>query len=347
MNNDKYVGMDIHLATVSCAVLDSDGKLLMSTVLQTKAEFIQSFLQSLNGTIHLTFEETTLAHWMFEITQPLVFRVIVCNPRLLGKKEQKNDARDAKDLANLLRLNALKGVYHYQRQTVSEIKQLVVIYNQLTTDRTRIINRLKSVFREQALTVKVESEKIAESLSQLPSEAHRERAKLLMTELESVSGLREMARQQLVKEAEKHQNYWLLQSLPGISSIRAAQLLAWVITPHRFRPKRQFWKYCGLTVITKSSADYQVKSGAIVKRERKAETFGLTKEYHRGLKNLFKSAALDGLRNAKIHRMYQQLIDRGLKESVARVQLARKIAASCLAIWKRGEKFDLERLISQ
>ena len=339
--------MDIHLATTSCAVLDEDGKLLMSTVLQTKAEFIRSFLQSLNGTIHLTFEETTLAHWMFEITQPLVFRVIVCNARKLGRKEQKNDARDAKDLADLLRLNGLKGVYHYHRQTISSVKQLVVIYNQLTTDRTRIINRIKSVFREQALTVKVESEEMAQSLGQLPSEAHRERVKLLVAELESVSRLRELARQQMVTEAEKHRSYRLLQSLPGISSIRAAQLLAWVITPHRFRTKRQFWKYCGLSVITKSSADYQVKSGAIVRRERKAETFGLTKEYHRGLKNLFKAAALDGLRNKQIHRIYQQLIERGLRESVARVQLARKIAASCLAIWKRGEKFDLERMISE
>lgn len=77
MYSNKYVGMDIHLATTTCVVLDSDGKVLMSTVLQTKVEFIRNFLQSLSGPIEIVFEEGALAQWMFEITKPLVERVVV------------------------------------------------------------------------------------------------------------------------------------------------------------------------------------------------------------------------------------------------------------------------------
>jgi hypothetical protein len=54
--------MDVPLATIRCAVLDSDGNQVMSLVLQTKAELIISFLQRLKrlkGKVHLAFEEST------------------------------------------------------------------------------------------------------------------------------------------------------------------------------------------------------------------------------------------------------------------------------------------------
>lgn len=119
-----------------------------------------------------------------------------------------------------------------------------------------------------------------------------------------------------------------------------------MITPHRFRTKRQFWSYRGSSVITRSSADYRIVGGKIVRKPSGGDTYGLTNEYHRGLKNLFKSAALDSIKNAKMKESYQKLVDRGLKETIARVQIARKIAASCLAIWKSGEKFEIERFSS-
>lgn len=347
MTSKQYVGMDVHLATTSCVVMDSDGKVLMSTVVQTKAELIRNFLQSLNGNVELVFEEGTLAQWMFEITRPFVDRVVVCNKRKHSNKgKKKSDKIDTEDLANLLRLNAVEGVYHHQRRSVSEVKQLVCIYSQLTEDRIRIINRFKSVFREQALQITIKREELFDNLKLLPTESHRVRAKLLFMELETVSKLRDEARVKMIEQARQHKEYKLLQTTPGVSEIRASQLLAWVVTPHRFRTKRQFWSYCGLSVITRSSSDYRIEKGSLIRSKKNEATYGLTKEYHRGLKNLFKSAALDGLRNKRIKQVYEKLVKRGLKESVARVQIARKIAAGCLAIWKSGEEFEVERLVS-
>lgn len=346
MNDTKYVGMDVHLATTSCVVLDADGKLLMSTVVQTKVEFIKSFLQSLNGSVYLTFEEGALANWMFEISKPLVERVIVCNPRSSSDKGVKNDKLDARKLANLLRLGAIKGVYHHQRRSITELKQLVCLYHQLTTDRIRIINRFKSVFKERALRITIKNEDLADNLKLLPSKAHQIRADILFKELEAVSSLRDQARKKMIKKARHHKEYKLLQTLPGISEIRAAQLLAWVVTPHRFRTKRQFWSYCGLSVITRSSSDYQIDHGSPVKSRKNEVTRGLKKQYHHGLKNLFKAAALDGTKNKQIKKVYEKLVQTGLRESIARVQLARKLAASCLAVWKSGREFDIQRLVS-
>jgi hypothetical protein len=40
MNDDKYIGLDVHQATITAAVLDAAGKLVMEAILETKAETI-------------------------------------------------------------------------------------------------------------------------------------------------------------------------------------------------------------------------------------------------------------------------------------------------------------------
>jgi hypothetical protein len=45
MSQEKYIGMDVHQATISVAVLDSRGKLIMESILETKAATILEFLQ--------------------------------------------------------------------------------------------------------------------------------------------------------------------------------------------------------------------------------------------------------------------------------------------------------------
>lgn len=37
MNQEKYIGMDVHQATISAAVMNAEGKLLMECLLETKA----------------------------------------------------------------------------------------------------------------------------------------------------------------------------------------------------------------------------------------------------------------------------------------------------------------------
>ena len=52
MNDTKY--MDVHQATISVAVLDSSGKLVMEAILQTKAETILQFIHGLRGSVRVT-----------------------------------------------------------------------------------------------------------------------------------------------------------------------------------------------------------------------------------------------------------------------------------------------------
>ena len=49
MNNTKYIGMDVHRESISIAVLNSAGKIVMECVIETKASIILQFIDGLRG----------------------------------------------------------------------------------------------------------------------------------------------------------------------------------------------------------------------------------------------------------------------------------------------------------
>ena len=114
MSQEKYIGMDVHQATISVAVMDAGGKLIMECLLETKAATIVEFIRGLHGTLSLTFEEGTSAAWLHDLLKPHVSRLVVCDPRknALLKDGNKSDRIDARKLAELLRGNQLHPVYH-------------------------------------------------------------------------------------------------------------------------------------------------------------------------------------------------------------------------------------------
>ena len=76
-------------------------------------------------------------------------------------------------------------------------------------------------------------------------------------------------------------------------------------------------------------------------------TRGLTASHNRTLKYVFKSAALTASRCEPFKSWHVELLERGLRPELARVTVARRIAAITLAVWKRGEAFDAGKLIGQ
>ena len=99
MNYSKCIGMDVHKDTISIAVMDSRGKLVMESILETKAATILQFIQGLRGSLFVTFEEGTWAAWLYDLLKPHVTAVVACNPRsnALLKDGNKSNRIDAKN----------------------------------------------------------------------------------------------------------------------------------------------------------------------------------------------------------------------------------------------------------
>src|SRR5262249_23965764 len=140
MKSDKYIGCDLHQATTVVAVLDGEGKVVLETIIATEAAAVIRFLKSLSGPLHITFEETTQARWMYDVVRGYVSEATVCDPRrnkLLGEGS-KADKPDARKLAELLRAGLLRPVYHGHEAT-RQLKELVRGYETLSGDTQRMM----------------------------------------------------------------------------------------------------------------------------------------------------------------------------------------------------------------
>src|ERR1700735_4610414 len=148
MNDAKYIGMDVHQATICAAVRDSSGNLVMEATLETKAETILEFVHGLRGSLRVSFEEGTCAAWLHDLLKPHVSEVLVCDSRknALLRVGNKNDREDARKLAELLFLNKLHAVYHGEAG-IRPLKELARSYLTITRDLTRVMNRLKAIYR--------------------------------------------------------------------------------------------------------------------------------------------------------------------------------------------------------
>jgi transposase len=349
MNSVRYIGLDVHRDTISASVLDHNGKRLQESVMATRAAAILDFVSGVRGSLHVTFEEGTHSAWLYDLLVNRVARVLVCNPRknALLKSGSKSDAIDARKLAELLRGELLSAVYHGETSAI-DVQQIVRSYTNLTEDTTRVMARLKAVFRGQAVACsgsKLYGKDRGYYLAQLSEGGLRRRAESLYAELDALQPLRRQAKLDLITECRKHAATKLLCSVPYLGPIRAGVLIGRVQTPHRFRGKRQFWAYCGLALETRSSADYGIVNGQLERRKKPVLIRGLNWNHNHDLKDLFKGAATAASAGEGVFRdFYLGLLNKGVCPEMARLTLARKIAAITLKIWKKGDAFDARYL---
>src|SRR5437879_9821446 len=297
MSSEKYIGLDVHQATISVAVLDSRGKLVMESIVETKAATILDFFAGLRGTLSVTFEEGTWAAWLYDLLKPHVDKLVVCDPRrnALLKDGNKSDRIDARKLAELLYLNKLKPVYHGEHG-MRTLKELVRSYLTITKDLARVMTRVKAIYRSWGIPCTGKQvyapRHRAEWLGKISELGVRRRAEFYYQQLDALRALRKQVRRDLLAECKKHQAWKQLCQIPSMGPIRAAVLLGILQTPHRFRTKRQLWTYSGLGIETRSSADHQSVDGQLERAKKQISIRGLNQNCNHDLKNLFKGAAI-------------------------------------------------------
>ncbi len=344
MDSTKYIGMDVHKETISIAVLNSSGKLVMETIIETKASTVLEFVQGLRGSLHVTFEEGTWAAWLYDLLKPHVTEVLVCDPRknALLKTGNKSDRIDARKLAELLYLNKLKPVYHGEHG-VRTLKELSRSYLTISGDLARVMTRLKALYRSWAIACagkQVYAPRYrSQWLGKISEAGVRRRAEFYYQQLDALRALRQQVRRELLAESGKHKASKLLCQIPSIGPIRAALLIAILQTPDRFRTKRQLWAYGGLAIETHSSADHRYVEGQLRPSKRPVSLRGLNRNHNHELKNIFKGAAIIAATKAgPFQEFYAALVAKGIRPEMARLTLARKIAAIALIVWKKGEE---------
>lgn len=347
----QYLALDVHQATVVGTFRDQEGSVTLRATVPTEARAIIQLVRAGGPRVWVAFEEGTQSQWLHDLLEKHAEKVVVCNMRELRERGNKSDRIDADRLSELLRIGGLKAVYHGSR-SVLPLQELVRNYVALVRDATRVMQRIKALFRARAILTPGQSVYAVkgrrEYLQQLSDRAVRLRAEMLYTELDMLMKLRPRAKAAMILEARRHSGWRILRSIPLLGPVRVAEILAVVRTPHRFRTKRQLWPYAGLAVVTRSSADQDYRSGRLSKRRRPPLTRGLNRNHNPLLKEVFKGAAnAAASKPGPLKDLFDATVQRGVPPELAKLTLARKIAAIALRLWKKGELYNPAKLTTQ
>jgi transposase len=347
----KYAGLDVHQATTQASVRTETGQVIARTVLPTEGRTLTEFFRGMRGAVHFAFEEGTQAQWLHDLLAPVVQRVVVCDRHGEKRRGNKGDRVDADQLSARLWRGELRAVYHGSphRATLQELSRT---YRNLVEDTTRIMLRLKALFRARAIptpgTRVYQPKYRGHWLAHLADRGVRFRAETLYAELDVLLALRPKAKTTLLAEARRDPAWAVLRTIPYLGPVRVALLLATLQTPWRFRSKRHLWAYAGLAVITETSAEHELRHGRPVRRRRAPLTRGLNPSHNRVVKDVFKGAATAATaRPGPRQEFYRAMLARGMREELARVTLTRKLAALTLRLWKKGEPYDPTQLTQQ
>lgn len=345
---ERYIGLDVHAASTTIAVLGPSGKVLRTQIVETHGAALVEALRSILGKRHVCLEEGTQSAWLYEILSPHVEELIVA---ALGEQNRgpKSDAIDAVKLAEQLRTGSIEKRVYKDRGSYRELRELGRVHAMVVRDVVRVQNRLKSMYRSRGVAATGKAlygeKRRGEYLPQLPS-GTRAATETLYAAYDALMEVRNRAETELLEASGRHPITRVLQSCPGLGPIRVAQMIPIVMTPQRFRTKRQFWSYCGLGIVMRSSSDWVQSSDGKWQRAQVNRTRGLNYNHNNQLKVIFKGAAttvINQLPEEPLHADYQKMLVKGTKPNLAKLTLARKIAAITLALWKTEEAYNPEK----
>lgn len=337
----RYIALDVHAESTTCAVISSTSKRLKQEVVETSSSALISFLKMIPGRKHLVMEEGTQSAWLHETLSPFVDELVVAIVE--DSKGNKSDAKDAWVLAEQLRTGTIQRTVFKRPRELARLRAAVRAHRLITSDIVRVKNRLRALFRSRGVSVTAqiyESATRTKLLAVLPEDS-RYQVEILGKQLEALEPLREQTEGRIREEAKRVPSVAVVATLPGFGVIRAATLVAVTITANRFRTTRQFWNYAGLGIVTRSSSDWVRNPKGWVRAEVN-QTRGLNRNRHPWLKSVVKGAATTVITmiGHPLHADYERLLRDGTKPNLAKLTIARRLASAALACWRKQEEYD-------
>lgn len=337
----------MHAASVTFSVRNEAGKVVRRDIVETNGQALVGYLSQQPGNVHLCIEEGEWSQWLHEILSPHVAEFVV--HRAQWAPGAKSDRHDADGLSERMRTGKIGVPVYKDRKQFSALREASRRYTMLTRDQARVKSRIKSFYRSRGIACGGDAVyKVGvreERMKALPV-AQQSTLDLLGRELDALVGLQREAEKAMLVESRRHPIARVLETAPGFGPIRVAQLIPIVVTPWRFRTKRQFWSYCGFGIVTRSSSDWLQENGRWV-RAPVRQTRGLSFSHNRQLKWIFKGAATTVIAHSDANPLrdhYEALLAGGTKPNLAKLSIARQVAAIVLAMWKTKGKYNPEKI---
>jgi len=331
MQQSIFVGLDLGSSQCHQTIINADGMIIRSRAVPTSEQQLRNSFADLQGDVHVHAEASELSDWVRSIINPLVSRFVISHPRSLAwiaKDAVKDDAVDARKLAELLRLNLIHEVYYEERADRRSFKLLVVHHEQLSREQARLKSKIKARLRTLGIIRKdarLFSEagqiELFDSITDpLIEQMFRQSFAVLNQMLISLTD----AKTAMIEFSRSLPEVRLLQSAPGVGVITACRFVGYVQTPQRFSNKRKLWRYARLGITRRESNGKRLSHPHL-----DPAGVGSLKDCSR---KIFEAARRTKKDNS-FKRFYEQSLDTTKNAVHARLSTQRKILACLRAMW--------------
>jgi len=269
----RFAGLDLHKQEIEAAIVDESGKLLHRERFACTREALEMFARKHLQNAQVAVEATFHTWPIVAILEPLVQEVVISNPlrtKAIAQAKIKTDKVDALVLAQLLRCDYLPRVWRPDAATQS-LRRITTERANLTSDRTRIKNRIHAVLHQHLLTPPCADLFAAEGqvwLKKLELAPHwRANLDRLLEQLALIESQTEDLTQTQAERAFGDDEVKLLMSLPGVDFSVAQTLKAALGDITRFPTPQRAAAYLGLVPSTHQSGNH-CYHGKITKQGR-------------------------------------------------------------------------------
>lgn len=269
---DRYIGLDIHRDYVTAVGIDRNDRVVFRSRRIDLAAFPDWIEEKLTREDAVILESTTNAWTVHDLVAPHVGRCVVMHPD--RKKRVKTDILDATEMAKRLLRNDFIQVW-VPTEPVQDLRELMAYRRRIVADRTRVLNRLKSVLHacgiEQPAT-RIAAQKRRDWWDEVDV-SRTKRLKIEM-DLSSFDDFDEKIKQ-LDKEVgtlstsdEWGEEMVYLMQIPGVGLIHGMTILGAIGDITRFENPHKLVGYAGLGARVEQSGDTEIR-GRITKSGRR------------------------------------------------------------------------------
>jgi transposase len=280
----RWIGIDLAKRESQLVALNAAGEPLAALRLQTTRENIQALRAELTAFDTVALEVTTNSNAITRLLQQSPARILTSNPirtKMIASAKIKTDKIDARVLAELARAGYLPLVWLPDPDTEA-LRHLLCDRRSLVDRRTELKNTVHSVLHRNLLEYQFEDlfgaggrrwlEQLCEASDEQCDRLDRLRLRAILIELdrlerhlEEVEGLIAAF---VVERPKLRGQLDRLLSIPGVSLVVGAGLLAAIGDVTRFTRPKQLGAYFGLVPSTYQSGDTKARHGRITKTGR-------------------------------------------------------------------------------
>jgi transposase len=332
----RCIALDVHRDFCEVAIAEA-GQVRLAGRVKTDPEALELFARSLGATDRVALEATGNGLAIARIIEPHVDRVLLANPKAVKGATQtaKTDKVDARTLAQLLAGGFLPEVWIVDERT-RMLRRRVARRAQLVRQRTREKNQVHAILIRNLKARPPVTDLFGVQgrrwlAKQTLPEDERETVAACLRNIDFLDGELALVDKSLAEHALASADMQRLMTLPGVSFVTAAALMAAIGDITRFPTARHLVAYLGLNPRVRQSGSEPARHGRISKQ-------GPGEARH-----LLVEAAWHAARTTGPLRAFADRIKAKRGANIATVAVARKLVVIAWHMLGRGEDYAFTR----